>query len=148
MYLERTTNEKDAYGDMRIRPTKWLSLEANTRYDMDKKLLREFNTDTRITNGDRWSVGLGTRYLLDDSNLVSVDLSYRLTRRWVAHVIEQVDMQNGQWQEQDYVLRQELHDWFITYGFRHRSQVAGRDETAIYFTFTLKAYPAMNISFN
>ena len=150
-HLERDASERDfsnVFGNMIVRPTAWLALDAFTRYDIQKTVVREFNTDARISNGDRWAVGLGTRYLRDDSNLVSVDLSYRLTRRWVAQIFERFDMQDGQWQEQDYVLRQELHDWYISYGFRYRSQLIGRDEKAIYFSVTLKAYPAMHMAFN
>jgi len=150
-HFERTTGETDfsnIYGNMTVRPTTWLTLDAFTRYDIQKTVVQEFNTDARISNGDRWAVGLGTRYLRDDSNLVSVDLSYRLTRHWVAQMFQRFDMQDGQWQEQDYVLRQELHDWYISYGFRYRSQLVGRDEKAFYFSVTLKAFPAMHIGFN
>ena len=149
--LERTAGETDfsnIFGNMTVRPTIWLTLDANTRYDIQQALVQEFNTDARVNNGDKWAVGLGTRYLRGDSNLVSVDLSYRLTRRWVAQVFEQFDMQDGQWQGQDYVLRQELHDWYINYGFRYRSQLVGGDEKAFYISATLKAYPKMRVGFN
>ena len=150
-HLERNAGETDfsnVFGNMTLRPTKWLALDAFTRYDIQQALIQEFNTDVRVSNGDRWSVGLGTRYLRDDSNLVSVDLSYRLTRRWVAQLFERVDMQNGQWQEQDYVLRQELHDWYISYGFRYRNQLIGGDEKAFFISATLKAYPSLRVGFN
>ena len=105
-HIERNAGEKDfsdLFGTVVVRPTEWLTLDTFTRYDVRNTLVREFNTDARVSNGDRWAVGLGTRYLRDDSNLVSVDLSYRLTRRWVAQVFERFDMQDGQWQEQSYV---------------------------------------------
>ena len=149
--LERPAGETDfsnVFGNMTVRPTNWLSLDAFTRYDIEKTVVQEFNTDARVSNGDQWAVGLGTRYLRGDSNLVSVDLSYRLTRRWVAQVFERFDMQDGQWQEQDYVLRQELHDWYISYGFRYRSQLVGEDEKAIFISVSLKAYPSLHIGFN
>ena len=150
-HLERTDGETDfnnIFGNMTVRPTNWLTLDAFTRYDIQQAVVQEFNTDIRVSNGDRWSVGLGTRYLRDDSNLVSVDLTYRLTRRWVAQISERVDMQNGQWQDQDYVLRQELHDWYINYGFRYRQQLVGGDEKAFYISAMLKAYPAVRVGFN
>ena len=65
----------------------------------------------------RWAWARGT--CEDDSNLVSVDLAYRLSRHWTAHVYERVDLQDGTWEEQEYTLRQETHDWYITYGFRY-----------------------------
>jgi len=149
--IERTAGETDfsnIFGNMTIRPTTWLTLDANTRYDIQQTYVQEFNTDARVSNGDKWAVGLGTRYLRGDSNLVSVDLSYRLTRRWVAQVFEQFDMQDGQWQGQDYVLRQELHDWYINYGFRYRNQLVGANEKSFYISATLKAYPKLHVGFN
>ena len=150
-HIERNAGEKDfanLFSTVVVRPTDWLTLDTFTRYDIGNTLVREFNTDARVSNGDHWAIGLGTRYLRDDSNLVSVDLSYRLTRRWVAQVFERFDMQDGQWQEQSYVLRQELHDWFLSYGFRYRNQLVGRDEKVFYFSVTLKAYPSTHVVFN
>jgi len=45
-------------------------------------------------------------------------------------------------------LRQELHDWYINYGFRYRNEVVGGHETAVYFSITLKAYPSTHLGFN
>ena len=150
-HIERNAGEKDFsdfFGTTVVRPTDWLTLDTFTRYDIQKTLVREFNTDARVSNGDRWAIGFGTRYLRDDSNLVSVDLTCRLTRRWVAQVFERFDMQDGQWQEQNYILRQELHDWYVSYGFRYRHQLLGRDEKTFYLSVTLKAYPATHVVFN
>ena len=149
--FERNAGQTDfsnIFGTMTVRPTTWLTLDTFTRYDLQQSVVQEFNTDARLSNGDRWSVGLGTRYLREDSNLVNVDLSYRLTRHWVAQMFERFDMQTGRWQEQDYVLRQELHDWYINYGFRYRNEVVGGHETAVYFSITLKAYPSTHLGFN
>jgi O-methyltransferase involved in polyketide biosynthesis len=57
-------------------------------------------------------------------------------------------MSDGQWEEQDYGLRQELHDWFIEYGFRYRSERTRRDEMAVYFSVTLKAFPGVSLGVN
>jgi len=57
-------------------------------------------------------------------------------------------MQDGQWQGQDYVLRQELHDWYINYGFRYRNQLVGANEKSFYISATLKAYPKLHVGFN
>jgi LPS-assembly protein len=149
--VEQNGGEKDfanLFGTLELRPVEWLALDSFARYDFEDGILREFNTEARVSDADRWSVGLGTRYLRDDSNLVSASAAWRLSRHWVAQIYERVDMQDGQWEEQDYMLRQETHDWYISYGFRYRSERLRSDEKAVFFSFTLKAFPGVQLSAN
>jgi LPS-assembly protein len=140
------TDFSDFFGTLELRPWEWLSLDAFARYGLNDGVLHEFNTSTRLLDADRWSFGVGTRYLKDDSNLVSADLAYRLSRHWTAEVRERVDLQDGTWEEQEYVLRQETHDWFIDYGFRYHAQRTRSDDMTVFFSVTLKAYPGYKLS--
>ena len=141
------TDFSDVFGTMELRPWRWLSLDTFARYDMNAGLVREFNNEMRIIDTDRWIFGVGTRYLKDDSNLVTADLAYRLTRRWTARAYERFDMQDGTWEEQEYTLRQETHDWYIDYGFRYLGRhrqfglLTQKDEMTVFFSVTLKAFP-------
>jgi LPS-assembly protein len=138
----------DLFGTLRLRPASWIAIDAFSRYDMNAGSLEEFNTSAHVFDMDRWSFGVGTRYLKDDSNLVSADVACRLGRQWLARTFQRVSLQDGVWEEQEYVLRQETHDWFINYGFRYRSQRARSDEKAVFFSVTLKAYPGVSLSMN
>jgi LPS-assembly protein len=146
--VQGETDFSNFFGTMELRPYNWLALDAFGRYDFDDNVWREFNTEVRVVDADRWSLGVGTRYLKDDSNLVSVDLAYRLTRHWTAHLYERVDLEDGTWEEQEYTLRQETHDWYITYGFRHLTQRTESDETTLFFSVTLKPYPKSTLMVN
>ncbi len=138
----------DLFATLRLRPTRWLSWDTFARYGWEDDRLREVNSAVRVSGGDRWAVGLGSRYLRDDSNLVLADVAVRLGRRWVLQTFQRVDFEDGQWESQDYVLRQETHDWLISYGFRHRSQRTKDDEFAVYFAVTLKALPNIGLAVN
>ena len=140
------TDFADFFGTLELRPWEWLEVDTFARYGLNDGVLHEANTEARLINADRWSLGLGTRYLKNDSNLVSASLVYRLTRRWTAQVYERVDLEDGEWEEQEYLLRQETHDWFINYGFRYRSQRTQSDEMTVFFSVTLKAYPGYTLS--
>jgi LPS-assembly protein len=148
------TDFSDFFGTAEFRPYRWLSLDTFGRYQINGGILREFNTALRLVDADRWSLGVGTRYLRGDSNLVSVDWAYKLSRHWTAHLYEQVDLQDGLWQEQEYTLRQETHDWYITYGFRYLQsqnlpgQRAAPSEMTAFFSLTLKAYPKSVVALN
>ncbi|MGO9527746.1 MAG: LPS assembly protein LptD [Verrucomicrobiia bacterium] len=151
----KTTGEtdfSDFFGTMEFRPYRWFSLDTFGRYQLNGGIMREFNTALRLIDADRWTLGVGTRYLRGDSNLVSVDWAYKLSRHWTAHLYERVDLQDGTWEEQEYTLRQETHDWYITYGFRYLGQrnIAGSSpsEMTAFFSVTLKAYPEAVIAVN
>lgn len=144
-----TTNQtdfSDFFGTVELRPWEWLSLDGFARYGLNDGELHEFNTAARLINADRWSFGVGTRYLRDDSNLVSASLIYRLTRHWMAQLYERFDLEDGTWEEQEYVLRQETHDWFVNYGFRYRSERVRSDEMTFFFSVTLKAFPGFTLT--
>jgi hypothetical protein len=150
-HIEKDAGQTDfanLFGTVEARPTDWVTLNAFSRYDLHDGQLRELNTETRFSNNDQWAVGFGTRYLKDDSNLIAASVTYRLSRRWVAQVYQRFDMEDGQWEEQDYQLRQELHDWYINYGFRYRSERTKQDEKAIFFSVTLKAFPGITLGVN
>jgi LPS-assembly protein len=148
------TNFSDFFGTMELRPWRWLSLDTFARYDLNGGVLREFNTEMRVIDTDRWIFGVGTRYLKDDSNLVTGDFAYRLTRHWTARVYQRYDMEDGTWEEQSYTLRQETHDWFIDYGFRNLGRhkqfglLTQKDEMTVFFSVTLKAFPKNVVTVN
>jgi LPS-assembly protein len=150
-HIEKTGGEtdfSDFFGTLAIRPSQAIAFNSFARYDMQSNLLQELNTDTRVGVVDQWSIGLGTRYLKGDSNQIAVSTTLRLGRNWVASVYERFDMQDGQWQAQDYQLRQETHDWFITYGFTYSNSRSGSDNATGYVSVTLKAFPGARLGFN
>lgn len=139
---------QDVFGRLRLRPFAWLAGDIDVRWDADAGKLEEFNTSVRVAHGDRWAVGLGTRYLRDDNSPVGVDASLRLTRFWTVRVYERFDVKSGRWEEQEYVLRQETHDWFINYGVRYSDGYGNDDQFAVFVSFTLKAFPSVKIGIN
>ncbi len=135
----------DLFGTLRLRPTEWIALDAFARYDMNSGNLDELNTAVRVANTDRWSVGVGTRYLRDDSNQITFGGSVRLGRTLTAQVYQRVEMETGMWQVQGYTLRKETHDWLIDCGFLDQNQKIGSDDVVVFLSFTLKAYPSVHL---
>jgi hypothetical protein len=142
--VEREDDEddfNDLFTTLRLHPLEWIALDSFARYDLRDGLLRELNYAARVFDADRWSVGVGSRYLRDDSNLVSFSSALRLARRWVLQTYHRVDLEDGVWEAQEYLLRQETHDWFITYGVRLSGERVKSDEVAVFVAVTLKAFP-------
>ncbi|NQU09927.1 LPS-assembly protein LptD [bacterium] len=138
----------DLYATLRVRPFEWVALESFGRYDMGEGVVREYNAALRVAHRDRWSLGVGTRWLREDSNLIAFSSAWRLTRHWVAQTYHRVDLEDGVWESQEYLLRQETHDWLITYGVRIRSERIRPDEYSVFVGVSLKAFPGLGLSMN
>jgi hypothetical protein len=61
---------------------------------------------------------------------------------------QRFDFQDGTWEEQDYMLRQETHDWYVSYGFRYLNQRTHDHNMAVFVSLTLKAYPGATLAAN
>ncbi len=146
--IEKNQDEhsfSDLFSTLRLRPVKYLSMDVFTRYDLRADTLRELNTAIRVMDTDRWTVGLGTLFLRNDSNLVSLDTAVRLDRHWTAQMYQRFDMRGGAWEEQEYALRQETHDWLITYGLRRNQRGTGSNEITVFFAVSLRAFPGLGL---
>jgi LPS-assembly protein len=149
-HIEKNDGERnfsDLYSTLRLRPVAYLSIDLFTRYDLHADVLREFNTAIRVMDTDRWTVGIGTLFLRNDSNLVCLDTAARLSRHWTAHMYQRFDMRDGVWEEQEYALRQETHDWLITYGLRRNTRGinSSRNELTVFFAVSLRAFPGLGL---
>lgn len=136
----------ELFANLRLRPYDWLVWNTFTRYDYEQSTLPELNNELRVVHGDQWSVGVGTRYLKNDSNLVSLSGAVRLGRKWLAQTYQRFDMQDGTWEAQEYTLRQETHDWFITYGVRYQVERIGSNQMLVFLSVTLKAFPSIGLT--
>lgn len=137
----------DFFNALRLAPSRWIAFEADARYALKEKSLKEVNTGASVTR-DRWSVTASTRFLQDDSNIFSGTASYRLTRHWTAIMTETYDVQDGTWLYQDYALQQETHDWIFNYGIQFTGQRIGPNENLFYFSISLKAFPGTTMRVN
>jgi hypothetical protein len=149
-WLERAHGQNtlgDVHGRCRLRPTAWLLADADVRVDPAAGW-QEYNGGLRVAHGDQWAFGLGARVLRDDSSVVAADVAWRLGRFWTAQIYQRADLRDNQWEEQEYVLRQETHDWFVNYGIRHRNERGSGDEVIVFLSFTLKAFPDVKLGFN
>jgi hypothetical protein len=60
---------------------------------------------------------------------------------------QRFDMRDGVWEEQEYALRQETHDWLITYGLRRNTRGinSSRNELTVFFAVSLRAFPGLGL---
>lgn len=135
----------DLFTTLRLSPSRWWAVDAGARFAFREEKFRELNTALVLHDQDRWRLDIGTRYLENDSNLVGGMVSYRMTRHWRFIMNQRMDMQDGTWEEQEYMLQQETHDWLLNYGFRRTGQRVRSDDNTFFVSVSLKAFPSLRI---
>ncbi len=147
--IEREAGERefaDLFGTLRLRPAEWIASEVGARYDFNNEILRELNTGTSVFDRDRWRVGVTTRYLRGDSNTIGLSQFYQVTPHWALYTVHRFDFADGFLEEQQYGIKQELHDWYLDYGVLVRGERVKSDEFSVFIAFTLKAFPGFRLS--
>jgi LPS-assembly protein len=140
----RKDEDTDLFTFLELRPMRWMALDAESRYSFDRGELIDLNTELRILQQDKWSLGIGTRYLRKDSNQAVFDFHYTLNENWSFRVLERVDVGHGHVDEQEYTLYRDLHCWAVSFSFRYLSQEVGPDDAQFWVVFSLKALPQLH----
>jgi hypothetical protein len=153
--LRTRTNQTtfaDLYSDLIFRPRSWITLESQTRYDIDRGVFRLAFHNLTLQPNDNWSWGLGHWYLRDDfspsltalgqgNNLIRSTLFYRLNENWALRASQHFEARTGRMEEQFYTLYRDFRSWTGALTFRVRDNSTGSDDYTVAFTFSLKAMP-------
>jgi len=145
----------DLWSDLLLRPRSWLTLESQTRYDIDDEKLRSSFVNLTIQPNDVWSWSIGHWYLRDDlsgtptslgagNNLITSSIFYRLNENYAFRLRHHYEAREGRLQEQFYTLYRDFRSWVGALTFRVRDD-GTRDDYTIAFTFSLKAMPKYGV---
>lgn len=146
----------DLYSDLSFAPRDWITLESQTRLDLNTGDWRMALHTATLQPSDRWSWTLGHFYLHDDfsrlptalgqgDNVFMSALFFKLNENWGTRATHHYDIREGRLQEQYYSLYRDLRSWTaaITGGIRDNG-VGAKDYT-ITFTFSFKAKPKYGV---
>lgn len=146
----------DFFSDLSFRPRSWITLESQTRYDIDNNEFNlAFHTLT-LHPGETWSWGLSHYYLRTDdnpsptawgpgNNLISSTMFHRLNENWATRVSHRFEAQDGRLEEQLYTLYRDFRSWTGALTFRVRQNDSGPEDYTVAFTFSLKARPRFGV---
>lgn len=150
------TTFADLYSDLVFRPQTWLTLESQTRYDLDRDRFQLAFHSLRFQPTERWSWSLGHWYLHDDfrasptalgqgNSLFSSILFFRLNENWAARTAHYFEARDGRMEEQSYTIYRDLRSWTAGFTLRLRDQRESSDDITFAFTFSLKAAPKYRV---
>lgn len=147
-------NFNDLYSALAFRPRSWLTLESQTRNDLnDGKLNMAFEQLTFAPN-DRWSWGLGYWYLRGgqwgnstwtENNLVTSTIFVRLGDNWGVRMTDHFNLVTSRLQEQFYTLYRDLRSWTSALTFRVTNDEGSPANFTVAFTLSLKAAPTFKV---
>lgn len=128
--------------DIDFKPTDWLSVYFDSKYDPHDRELDTANFDVYV-NGHKWRLGVGRRYnrLADDQ--ITAEFKYRINAKWLFKAYERLDIESGRLKEQSFLLRRDLHSWEMDMHYRDSRS----DGQQILMAFRLKAFPELGFDF-
>ncbi|PTY03976.1 hypothetical protein DB346_02605 [Verrucomicrobia bacterium LW23] len=164
-------NLSSIVSDFRFRPVPWVTLNSKAAFDPTLGTITQFDTDLIFMPMRALQLGVGHRFIQDsllypDSNLFSINGFYRLNEHWQfsGNLILDTDdstntvtTTNGSTQKldmirsQQYSVHHDMSSWIVSLTLkRSQSNVyidgVPRDDTSVFLTFTLKAFPGASLS--
>ncbi|HYG22701.1 MAG TPA: LPS assembly protein LptD [Verrucomicrobiae bacterium] len=146
----------DIYSDLSLRPRSWLTLQSQTRYDINEKDWTMALHNVSVQPNDRWSFSVGHFFLRSDhpdartwlgqgNNIMRTTLYYRVNENWGLRASHYYDVSRSQLREQFYTVYRDLRSWTAALTVGMRDEFAQSDDFLIAFTFSLKAAPRFGL---
>jgi len=146
----------DVYSDVTLRPRSWLTLQSQTRYDINEKQWTMALHNIAIQPNDRWSFTIGHFYVREDrpdaptwlgqgNNIVSSTFYYRVNENWGFRSSHYYEVREGRLREQYYTAYRDLRSWTCAVTFGLRDDGGSSDDFVVAFTFSLKAAPRYGV---
>ena len=133
--------------DLEFYPKNGVSFTADSEYDFVDRAFKEANFDLGFsdTKNKKYSVYLGQRYNRNEDSQTTLSFTYQLTPKWqFRNYLRYVFNNGGSFQEQQYVLRRDLHCWWMDIGL----DVDENSNYTVWIMFRIKAFPQVRIGFD
>ncbi|HIE36273.1 MAG TPA: LPS-assembly protein LptD [Candidatus Omnitrophica bacterium] len=132
--------------DLEIYPREGISLVSDAEYDFLDRAFKEVNLDIDFsdTKNNKYSVKFGHRYLRKESSQTTVGLTYQITSKLQFKNYLRYEYKKGDFKEQQYALRVDLHCWWLDYGVN----IDDDKSFTFWVIFRLKAFPDIHIGFD
>jgi hypothetical protein len=145
----------DLYSDLSFKPRSWLTLQSETRFDINDELLRLASATATLLPNDRWSWKLGYRYVREDAalglnagqNLFLSSFFLRLNENWGLRLRHHYDLADQVMQEQFYTLYRDFRSYTaaLTFRLRENSTRTGETDFTVALVMSLKAFPRLKL---
>jgi LPS-assembly protein len=140
----------DLYSGLTFRPRSWLTLESQTRYDINNGYFNLSYNQVTFTPNERWSWSLGHLYTRDGfvdngDNIISSIMFLRVNDNWGFRTQHDFNAMDGLLQDQFYTVYRDLRSWTGALTFRVTDNGSGPENFTVAFSFSIKAHPRQKV---
>ena len=122
--------------DAELRPYSWLGIEADASYDANTRDFDTANFDVYWERG-RWRVGIGQRYVQDNSSQTTAEIKLKLNEEWEFRVYDRFEFQEGASEEFEFTVSKAFECVITDLTYNRR------EGDTFYVTLRLKAFPTV-----
>lgn len=128
--------------DLELKPYDWMSLYTDAKFHRRERQFRVVNTDFGIVKSEDERLSIGYRYEKDENTQVTAYWANHWNKddwkkHWAFEIYERYEIQQKQFQEQQYTFIKDLHCWTAELTCRVREQ----SNFTFWVIFRLKAFP-------
>jgi len=140
----------DLYSQLEFHPRTWLTLQSQTRYDINGGSLNLAYHELTFTPNEWWSWGIGHEYLRagfvdSGDNLISSTMFLRVNDNWGFRTTHDFNALDGRLQQQFYTVYRDMRSWTAALTFRVTDNGIGPKDYTVAFSFSIKAHPRHNV---
>ena len=146
----------DLFSDLSLAPRTWVTLESQTRLDLNTGDWRLLLHTITLRPSDVWNWTVGHFYLRGDlrnlptalgpgANVFTSALFFRLNENYSARSVHHFDVNSGRLQEQYYSVYRDMRSWTAAITGGVRDNGVGPKDYSLVFTFSFKAKPKFGL---
>jgi hypothetical protein len=131
--------------DFEMYPRPGLAVNSDVEYDCVDRAFKEANVDftLRDEENDAYSFSFGHRYSRNESSQGTLRATYQITPKMQLRNYLRYEYKTGDFKDQQYMLRRDLHCWWMDVGL----DVDKQTDITFWVIFRLKAFPEVNVEF-
>jgi len=141
----------DFYLDADFEPVRPLKIQCDANYDVQNAGMRKFNTRLDYETDDLIKMMLEYRFLRDDSQLVSGEVTFFENRPWCLNVFSRYEIEGARLEEQGGYIQRNFDclsvrtGYAVFPGYERADGTMRNDEWRIQVEFWLTAFPEVGI---
>jgi len=128
--------------DLEFKPFDNLYIEQDFKYDLDNSRRKEMNSDL-VLKSELSRLSLGHRYVRDESSQITYSFRHKFSPKWEFRSYGRFESKTGEWEEQQYYIRRDLHCWLADFGVDINEDYG----VTFWIIFRIKEFPDIGIGF-
>ena len=138
------------YNKLTFNPVPWMNLRIDSQIPLTSSGFWEANSTLNFFPAKDLALSIGHRYMsgnpfFTDSSLVTVGGYYQVNENWGVSATEEYEFKFHTLEWQRYEIHRDLSSWIASVGLAVRDNSPNATEYAVLVTFTLKAFPIVNL---